>query len=102
MATTYRCMDIGPDMLFVDERNEAIKIIQDGHWGCILCPQMFGQEVGYYGLFLEDNPKQRTQKEAEEWLSSIERSGRKAFRDDSFNPDSLSEVLPASLLPNQI
>ena len=52
MATTYRCMDIGPDMLFVDDRNEAIKIIQDGHWGCILCPQMFGQETGYYGFFL--------------------------------------------------
>ena len=102
MATTYRCVDIGPDMLFADDRNEVIKFIQEGNWGCILCPQMFGQETGYYGLFLKDKPVNRTREEAEEFLSSVEQSGRKAFRNEPLNPDILPEGLPANLLPNQI
>ena len=70
---------IEPDMIFTDNREEVIDRIQIGEWDCILCPQMFGYESG-----------------------CIERSGRKAFNNEPFNPDDLPEGIPASLLPQTV
>ena len=93
---------IEPDMLFTDNREEVIDRIKIGEWDCILCPQMFGYESGCYGLSAPDKPKNRTREEAEAWLSGIERSGRKAFNNEPFNPDDLPEGIPASLLPQTV
>lgn len=100
MNISYQYID--PDMIFTNNRAEVIERIQTGEWDCSLCPQMFGYESGYYGLFVPDNPKKRTREEAEAWLSSIEQSGQKAFNNESFNPDGFSDKLPESLYPNQI
>ena len=89
-------------MIFTNDRAEVIERIQTGEWDCSLCPQMFGSESGCYGLFVPDKPKKRTQKEAEEWLSGIEQSGRKAFNNEPFNPDDLPADLPEHLLPGKM
>lgn len=79
MTVSYRYIDIGPDMFFTNSREEVIRLIESGKWDCTLCPQMFGHDTGYYGLFTPQNPERRTKKEAEAWLTSIEESGRRAF-----------------------
>ena len=90
---------IDPDMIFTNNRAEVIERIQTGEWACSLCPQMFGYESGYYGLFRSDKPKKRTREETEAWLSGIEQSGRKAFNNDPFTPDDLPPDIPEYLLP---
>jgi hypothetical protein len=99
MNISYRYID--PDMIFTNDREEVISSIQTGEWDCALCPQMFGSEYGCYGLFIPDKPQKRTREEAEERLSGIEQSGRKAFNNEPFNPDSFSDKLPECLYPSQ-
>ena len=89
-------------MIFTNNRAEVVERIQTGEWDCSLCPQMFGYESGCYGLFVQDTTTKRTREEAEAWLSGIERSGRKAFNSEPFNPDDFLDKLPESLYPNQI
>jgi hypothetical protein len=89
-------------MIFTNNRAEVVERIQTGEWDCSLCPQMFGYESGCYGLFVQDTTTKRTREEAEVWLSGIERSGRKAFNSEPFNPDDFLDKLPESLYPNQI
>lgn len=100
MNISYQYAD--PKIIFTNDREEVIGYIQTGEWDCSLCPQMFGCESGCYGLFVSDKPMKRTREEAEEWLSGIERSGRKAFNNEPFNPDNFSDRLPESLYPSQI
>lgn len=100
MNISYQYID--PDMIFTNNRAEVVKRIQTGEWDCSLCPQMFGYESGCYGLFVQDTTTKRTREEAEAWLSGIERSSRKAFNSEPFNPDDFLDKLPESLYPNQI
>jgi hypothetical protein len=100
MNISYQYID--PDMIFTNNRAEVVERIQTGEWDCSLCPQMFGYESGCYGLFVQDTTTKRTREEAEAWLSGIERSGRKAFNSEPFNPDDFLDKLPESLYPNQI
>ena len=97
MNISYQYID--PDMIFTNNRAEVVERIQTGEWDCSLCPQMFGYESGCYGLFVQDKPTKRTREEAEARLSDNERSGRKVFNNEPFNPDDLPEGIPASLLP---
>lgn len=99
MKISYQYID--PDMIFTNDREEAISRIQTGEWDCSLCPQMFGYESGCYGLFVLYKPQKRTREEAEERLLGIEQSGRKAFNNEPFNPDSFSDKLPECLYPSQ-
>lgn len=91
-----------PDMVFTNDREEVINRIQTGKWDCMLCPQMFGCEYGYYGLFIPDKQVKRTREEAEKWLSGMEQSGREVLNNGRFNPENFSDTLPESLYPNQI
>lgn len=100
MNTSYQFVD--PNMIFTNDRDEVISLIQTGEYSCMLCPQMFGSETGYYGLFASDQPKTRTKEEAETWLSGIEKSGRKAFKDEPFNPNDLPKDIPEDLLPGRM
>ena len=100
MNISYQYID--PDMIFTNNRAEVIERIQTGECHCSLCPQMFGYESGYYGLFESDKHTKRTREEAEVWLSGIERSGRKVFNNEPFKPDGFSDKLPEFLYPSQI
>lgn len=100
MNVSYEYVD--SKMIFTNDRKEVINLIQTGEWDCTLCPQMFGSESGCYGLFSTNKLTKRTKEEAESWLSGIERSGRKAFSNEPFNPADLPEGIPDYLLPGKM
>lgn len=99
MNVSYEYID--QKMIFTNNREEVVDLIQTGEWDCTLCPQMFGSESGCYGLFTPNTPTKRTKEEAEAWLSGIERSGRKAFSNEPFNPSDLPADIPEYLLPGK-
>lgn len=102
MATSYRYIDTNPQMIFTDDRLEAIRLIETGAWNCSLCPQMFGLEAGVYGLLMADGNGKMSKEEAEKFLLEVEESGKRAFSNDSFSHDNFSGKLAGIPLPNQI
>lgn len=79
MARSYRYVDVRPKMIFSDDRAEIIELIKSGEWECSLCPQMFGSNTGYYGMFEKEESRAYTTEDAEELLREIEESGKRAF-----------------------
>lgn len=102
MATSYRYIDTNPQMIFTDDRLDAIRLIETGEWSCSLCPQMFGLETGVYGFLMEDGKSDMSKEDAEKFLLDVEKSGKHIFSNDSFSFDSLSDKLVGIPLPNQI
>lgn len=102
MATSYRYIDTNPQMIFTDDRLDAIRLIKTGSWSCSLCPQMFGLETGVYGLLMAEKKGEMPKEDAEKFLSEVEESGKRAFSNDPFSLDNISDKLAGIPLPNQI
>lgn len=69
---TYSFFFENAAVVFTNNRNDVVDMISAGH-NCVLCPQMFAEEKGYYGVEKMSDLLPVSKEAAELRLSEIER-----------------------------
>lgn len=76
IIVSYPKLDGMEPLIITNSRQEAVRFIQKGFTICFI-PQMFLSDTGVYGLHPADEPIERTEDEADRWLTEEEDKMRK-------------------------